>query len=48
MVLGWGNIQIQMQIRIRDLVSPVLGSGMKKVGSGILDKHPGSAILVLG
>jgi hypothetical protein len=34
-----------MQIRIRDLVNP--GSGMEKVGSGILDKHPESGTLHL-
>jgi hypothetical protein len=34
-----------MQIRIRDLVNP--GSGMEKVGSGILDKHPESGTLPL-
>jgi hypothetical protein len=32
-------------IRIRDLVNLDLGSGMEKIGSGIRDKHPGSATL---
>jgi hypothetical protein len=34
-----------MQIRFRELVNP--GSGMEKVGSGILDKHPESGTLHL-
>jgi hypothetical protein len=34
-----------IQIWIQDLVNP--GSGMEKVGSGILDKHPESGTLHL-
>jgi hypothetical protein len=30
-----------MRIRMRDLVNP--GSEMEEIGTGILDKHPGSA-----
>ncbi len=33
---------------IRDLVNPGSGTGMEKVGSGIRDKHPGSATLGTG
>jgi len=33
-------------LRIRDEDTSDPGSGMKKVGSGIRDKHPGSATMV--
>ncbi len=42
--LGYKYLNSFMTIRIRDLVSP--GSRMEKIGSGILDKHPGSATLI--
>jgi hypothetical protein len=41
------NIYALMRIGIRNLFDPRSGSAIEELGSGIRDKHPGSATLVL-